>query len=149
MNRLRELREDRHISQEALGEMINSSQQNIFKYENDITEPDIQTLKMLASVFHTSIDYLVEYNPEEYPDLLEKYDPAEHDYVIHAPDPDTKEHIDGERLELLLSYDKCRPNIKSGLLQIISELAKKQARYFVMLFLFWHVIFWFCTLCCV
>ncbi len=126
MNRLRELREDRHISQEALGEMIHSSQQNIFKYENDITEPDILTLKMLASVFHTSIDYLVEYDPDDYPELLEKYDPAEHDYVIHAPKPDTRDHVDSERLELLLSYDRCRPTIKKDLLEIVTELAKIQ-----------------------
>ena len=59
LNRLRELREDRSLSQQALADLVNTSQQNIYKYENGITEPDIQMLKALADAFHVSVDYLV------------------------------------------------------------------------------------------
>ena len=50
LNRLRELREERNMSQQTLAKLVNSSQQSIYKYENGITEPNIQLLKSLADV---------------------------------------------------------------------------------------------------
>lgn len=126
LNRLRQLREDRHLSQQALADLLNTSQQNIYKYENGITEPDIQMLKAMASVFHTSIDYLVEYTPTEYPDLLSVANPLVHNYEIDAPAPDGTAHVDSDRLHLLFSYDKCREPIRKHILFIVDELARVQ-----------------------
>ena len=126
MNRLRELREDRGLSQQALAELVNTSQQNIHKYENGITEPDIQMLKALASVFHTSIDYLVEYIPEEHADLLAALPQGDFNYLIDAPLPHSSEHIDSDKLHLLVSYDRCRPSIREHILYIMEELAKNR-----------------------
>lgn len=59
MDNLKSLREEAGISQQKLAEKINTSQQNIHRYEHGFYEPDIQTLKLLAEFFETSIDYLV------------------------------------------------------------------------------------------
>lgn len=59
MKNLRLLRKKKGLSQQRLAELLNVSQQSIHKYENGISEPDIQTLKEMADLFHTSIDYIV------------------------------------------------------------------------------------------
>lgn len=59
MNNLRLLRKQKGISQQKLADILNVSQQSIYKYENGLSEPDIQTLKAMARFFNTSIDYLV------------------------------------------------------------------------------------------
>ena len=43
MKRLKELREKKGISQQKLANEFNLSQQSIYKYENDLAEPDIST----------------------------------------------------------------------------------------------------------
>lgn len=62
MKRLAELRKERNISQTELADLLHISQQAICKYELGQTEPDIYTLKGLADFFHTTVDYLVEYD---------------------------------------------------------------------------------------
>lgn len=59
MNNLKKLREKAELSQQALANAVGSTQQKIYSYENGIYEPDIKTLKLLANLFDTSIDYLV------------------------------------------------------------------------------------------
>lgn len=56
---LRLLREEKGYSQQKLAEMINVSQQAIFKYEKTDNEPDISTLICLAKIFGVSVDYLI------------------------------------------------------------------------------------------
>lgn len=83
MNRLKLLRETKGISQKEMAKHIEKSPQAYNFYENGRREPDIATLKKLADYFSTSIDYLVEYIPqdnEELPsvsadelDLIKKY----------------------------------------------------------------------------
>lgn len=59
MHNLKILRREMGLSQQKLALVIDSSQQNIHRYENGFYEPDIKTLKLLADFFDTSIDYLV------------------------------------------------------------------------------------------
>lgn len=56
---LRLLREEKGISQQKLAEMLNTSQQNIFKYEKTACEPDIATLIKIAEIFNVTVDYLI------------------------------------------------------------------------------------------
>ena len=56
---LRLLREEKGISQQKLADMLNISQQAIFKYEKTANEPDISTLIKLAEIFDVSVDYLI------------------------------------------------------------------------------------------
>ncbi len=61
MENLKKLRTNRKLSQQKLADEFRLSQQSIYKYENGLAQPDIQTLKNFASFFHTTIDYLVGY----------------------------------------------------------------------------------------
>lgn len=71
MNRIAELRKEKKMSQISLGMYLNISQKMISAYENEKNEPSIQILKELASLFHTSIDYLVGYSDIRQPlDIL-------------------------------------------------------------------------------
>ncbi|MBV4450716.1 helix-turn-helix domain-containing protein [Clostridium tyrobutyricum] len=59
MKRLALLRKEYGMSQAELAEKLGVTQQTISKYENGTREPDSKTLKILASMFNTSIDYLL------------------------------------------------------------------------------------------
>jgi transcriptional regulator with XRE-family HTH domain len=59
MENLKKLREKKGLSQQKLADVFNLSQQSIYKYENDISDPNLDTLKDFADYFDTSVDYLV------------------------------------------------------------------------------------------
>ncbi len=59
MDRLRKLRESRHLNQQKLAIELNITQAAVSKYELGLSEPDINMLKNIANFFHVSIDYLV------------------------------------------------------------------------------------------
>ena len=56
---LRLLREEKGISQQKLADMLNISQQAVFKYEKTASEPDISTLIKLADIFDVTVDFLI------------------------------------------------------------------------------------------
>ena len=56
---LKALRKEYNISQQQLANIIGVSQQSINKYENHNVEPDIETLKAIATFFNTTIGFLV------------------------------------------------------------------------------------------
>ena len=57
--RLKNLREERKISQQKLAIELNVSQASISKYEKGLAEPDIPLLCTIAEFFHVSVDYLI------------------------------------------------------------------------------------------
>lgn len=59
MNKIRELRTEKGLSQQKLADLLKISQQSVYKYENNLSEPDIQALKEMSVIFDTSIDYIV------------------------------------------------------------------------------------------
>lgn len=59
MNRLKELRKSRHLTQEELGEIMSVTQQNISKYENEDYEIPIDVLVKASRFFNVSIEYLL------------------------------------------------------------------------------------------
>lgn len=61
MNRITLLRKEKGISQISLAMELNFSQKMISVYENGKSEPSISTLKRLADIFDTSVDYLINY----------------------------------------------------------------------------------------
>lgn len=75
MNNLKLLRTQKGLSQQKLADMLNVSQQSIYKYENDLSEPDIQTLKEISHIFNTSIDYIV--GNTDFPLRIETYKETE------------------------------------------------------------------------
>lgn len=57
--RIKELREEKNISQLVLAEKIGTSQRNIGRWENGENEPSYSQLVKLADFFNVTLDYLV------------------------------------------------------------------------------------------
>ena len=60
-DKLYSLRKNRKISQEEFAEILNTSRQNISKWERNESKPDIDKLIIIARLFNVSIDYLLSY----------------------------------------------------------------------------------------
>ncbi len=57
--RLRQLREDRGLSRDALARKLRVSKETIYRYENNLQNPSLEKTKQIAVILRTSIDYLV------------------------------------------------------------------------------------------
>ena len=55
MNRIKQLRQERQLSQRKLGEIINASNQAVSAYESGIRNPKEETWKALADFFGVSV----------------------------------------------------------------------------------------------
>ncbi len=62
--RIRDLREDKDISQKEMGAMLGVGQTTYSRYETGVLDIPIQSLIQLALFYETSIDYLVELTDE-------------------------------------------------------------------------------------
>lgn len=60
MKNLKKLREAHKMSQQKLAEKLFVTQQSIYKYENDLAYPTLDTLKLMSKIFSVSIDYIVD-----------------------------------------------------------------------------------------
>lgn len=58
---LKNLRKKLKLTQTEVASLLGMSSQRYNKYELEINEPDVDTLKKLANVFKTSIDEIVGY----------------------------------------------------------------------------------------
>jgi len=57
--RLRELREEKGLTQTQLAKEIGVNQRTISQYETGINEPDIQTIEKLCLFFNVSAGYFL------------------------------------------------------------------------------------------
>ena len=57
--RLREIRNEKDISQTKLAELIKATQTQISKWETGTIEPSLKQLKLLSDVLEVSTDYLL------------------------------------------------------------------------------------------
>jgi transcriptional regulator with XRE-family HTH domain len=67
INRLREIREDKDLTQKELASILKISQQQYNKYELGINTIPIEKLNILANNYETSIDYLINRTNEKKP----------------------------------------------------------------------------------
>lgn len=65
--RLRDLREDRELNQTQIGELLNTTQQQYYKYERGVQEIPLRHMMKLARFYNTSIDYLAGLTNERKP----------------------------------------------------------------------------------
>lgn len=65
--RLKEIREDRDITQKQVAEYLNIKQNTYSQYENGQRGLPIDILIKLATFFHTSCDYILSLTDEEKP----------------------------------------------------------------------------------
>ena len=57
--RIKELREERGMSQEQLAKLLCCNQQTISKYEREVRDLGTQTIITLCRIFEVSADYLL------------------------------------------------------------------------------------------
>ena len=57
--RLKELRENKDLSQSELAEVMHISQSSISEYENGNQQPPLAMLTQLADFFNVNVDYLL------------------------------------------------------------------------------------------
>ncbi len=57
--RLKNLREEKELTQSQLGKLVNLSQQTIGHYEVSRAKPDLETIQRFAEIFNVTVDYLL------------------------------------------------------------------------------------------
>lgn len=67
MNRIKELREDRDLSQSKIAEIIKTTQQQYSKIETGKSDISGEKLKLLAEFYNISADYILGLTDEERP----------------------------------------------------------------------------------
>ncbi|WP_238886356.1 helix-turn-helix domain-containing protein [Clostridium sp. YIM B02551] len=73
-DRLKELREDKKMTQENLANYLGVSRQTISGYELETSEPSITNLIKISDMFNVSLDYLLGRTKEKHNiNLLDKY----------------------------------------------------------------------------
>jgi len=55
---LKKLRKERNLTQHEISNIINVKQNSYSQYENNLRQPDIETLIKLANYYKVSLDYL-------------------------------------------------------------------------------------------
>ena len=65
--RIKDLREDKDLTQKIIAEYLNMSQNGYSQYETTTNKIPVEVLKKLAIYYNTSIDYLVELTDEKKP----------------------------------------------------------------------------------
>ena len=80
--KIKELRTSKSLTQKDLADKLHVSFQTVSKWENGDNEPDIATLKELATLFSCSVDYLVGSDNEGISPA-----PQEKTVVIHQSEP--------------------------------------------------------------
>lgn len=57
--RLQRARQEKGLKQTEVMEYTNINNKTLSGYENNVSEPDLQTLKTLADIYSVSVDYLI------------------------------------------------------------------------------------------
>lgn len=57
--RMRKLRDQKKLYQKDIARVLGIAPERYSKYETGAREPDIETLKMIATYFNVSVDYLI------------------------------------------------------------------------------------------
>lgn len=59
MIRIKQLREEKHLSQQQLADKLNVTQSSVSKYEIGLAEPDTNSIVIMSKLFGVSADYLL------------------------------------------------------------------------------------------
>lgn len=64
MLRLKDLREDNDYTQEEIAKILNCKQNTYQQYESEKRQIPIESLKKLAILYKTSVDYIIDFTNE-------------------------------------------------------------------------------------
>ncbi|MGZ7862307.1 helix-turn-helix domain-containing protein [Ligilactobacillus salivarius] len=90
-SRLRDLRNEKKLTQDDLGKMLDVSGKTIGAWERDSRQPNIEAINKIASIFNVSTDYLL--------GNTEKKDDDNVDYVALDKALDNARSFDGEPMD--------------------------------------------------
>lgn len=107
MKNLKLLRNKKGLSQQKLADVLHISQQSVYKYENDITSPDLETLVNIADFFETSVDYVIGHT-----DLPQKIEPT------------VETQLNQDELSLIKKYQHLSPNKRAVIHTIIDSYSE-------------------------
>ena len=82
-NRIKEIRQEKKLSQKDLAKKLNISQQAISLYEKGDREPKLETWQKLADFFHVPKEYLMGLNNDRVTLTINDLNPAEKDAYKH------------------------------------------------------------------
>ena len=105
MLRIKELKEEKNISQLELAKKLNLTQQSISLYEKGDREPSIDVLKSIANFFNVSLDYLLGKSD------IRNYDKDEREFRF-AFHKETEGMTDEEIKDALRFYKEMKKKIK-------------------------------------
>ena len=71
-NKIRELRKQKGITQEALASVLSVSPQAVSKWESGLTYPDMEMIPVIAGYFEVSMDILFDYDVREMKSKIQK-----------------------------------------------------------------------------
>lgn len=83
--RLKEIRESRGLTQDQIASRLCVTRQAVSRWENEKTQPDIQTLTILSEVYGCSIDELVRDNDTYALEKDKKTDQYFNKFIIWVP----------------------------------------------------------------
>lgn len=100
--RLKELMNDRNITQRQISKELNIAVSTLNGYANDYREPDFVTLSLLANYFHVSADYLLGISTiPALSDIVSDHDTQRLLYIYQCLSPEMKSLLI-EQAKLLL-----------------------------------------------
>lgn len=104
MKRLLELRMEKGLSQRDVAKILNISQTTYHNWENDVTQPSIEQLIAISSLFEVSVDYLIG-NCDDTGIITYK-----------------EKTINDEELSVLAMYNKLPQPIKRNIIELMQSI---------------------------
>lgn len=98
-SKISELRKQKNLTQAELGAELNISAQAISKWENGLSEPDINSLKKLSKLFGVSIDELL--TPQNNPPKVETEEKSLEETMYTSSLPDFMKNDDEDQEETI------------------------------------------------
>ena len=141
MNRIKELRKEKKLTQQDVADAMGISRRGFQKWENGDSQLKPEKAKQLADFFGVSVGYLLNYSNSK-KDPYDDYIPTpreyrswqEFDYMqLSKTDLDfhdyekLRKHLEPFALELLLNYFFCTDDERELLRTIAKKFAKKDA----------------------
>lgn len=114
MNRIRELRAEKRLTQAQLAQLLGVNQTAVGKYEREELEPNIQTLIKLSNIFEVSIDYVIG-NSDDFGNIA----------VVGAPE------LPADEIELLADFRKLPDDLRhraKSYMKRLAELVSEEAQ---------------------
>ena len=107
MKNLKKLKEASGMSQQKLADALYVTQQSIYKYENNLAYPSLETLLLMSNLFSVPIDYIVGNNIKD--NALTEF----------------TEILSKDEKRLIEYYRKLSPDIQKSLLDFLTKITKQ------------------------